>query len=71
MAAESDWQRYTPWGATPNTLASAATLAPGLFLTVLTGNMAITAITASCYESTYALHRVRWNCGYHCWKQHR
>ena len=46
MAAESDWQRYAPWGATPNTIASAATLAPGLGITVLTGNTAITTITA-------------------------
>ena len=35
MAAESDWQRYAPWGAAPVTMASAATLAPGPGLTVL------------------------------------
>ena len=45
MAAESDWQRYTPWGAPTSTMASAATLAPGPGLTVLTGNTAITTIT--------------------------
>jgi len=45
MAAESDWQRYLPWGAPSSTMASAATLVPGPGLTVLTGNTAITTIT--------------------------
>ena len=45
MAPESDWQRYAPWGAPSTTIASAATLAPGPGLTVLTGNTAITTIT--------------------------
>ena len=44
MAAESDWQRYTPWGAPTSTMASAAALAPGPGLTELTGNVAITSI---------------------------
>lgn len=45
MAPESDWQRYAPWGATASIMASAAALAPGPGLTVLTGNVAITSIT--------------------------
>lgn len=40
----SDWALLTP-GAPPVTLASAGTLVPVSFLTVLTGNVAITAIT--------------------------
>lgn len=42
---ESDWQRYTPWGAPGTTIASAATVVPGPGLTVLTGNTAIANIT--------------------------
>lgn len=42
---ESDWQRYTPWGAPASTMASAATLTPGPGLTVLTGNVAVVTIT--------------------------
>lgn len=45
MAAESDWQRYTPWGAPGTTIASAATIVPGPGLTVLTGNTAVVTIT--------------------------
>jgi len=41
---ESDWQRYTPWGGYGSTIASAATIAPGPGLTVLTGNVAIATI---------------------------
>jgi hypothetical protein len=41
----SDWAALTPGGAPPVTLASAGTIAPISFLTVLTGNVAITAIT--------------------------
>lgn len=42
----SDWQNLTPYGlGSPVTLASAATMVPISFLTVLTGNVAITAIT--------------------------
>jgi hypothetical protein len=44
--AVGDWQTLSAWSQTaPVTLASAATLAPTTFLTVLTGNVAITAIT--------------------------
>lgn len=44
--AASDWNFLTPWGMFgPNTIASAATIAPVSFLTILTGNVAITAIT--------------------------
>lgn len=44
--AASDWQSLSAWSQTaPVTLASAATLVPTTFLTVLTGNTAITAIT--------------------------
>ena len=46
---ESDWAQLSPTqGPTspkPVTLASAATIVPTTFLTVLTGNVAITAIT--------------------------
>ena len=45
MAAASDWQQYLPWGAPTSSIASAATIAPGLGLTVLTGNVAIATIT--------------------------
>jgi hypothetical protein len=45
MAAESDWQRYAPWGSGASTIASAATIAPGPGLTVLTGNTAVVTIT--------------------------
>jgi hypothetical protein len=42
----SDWAALNPSNASaPVTLASAATIAPSTFLTVLTGNVAITAIT--------------------------
>src|SRR6187402_1283143 len=41
-----DWANLTPYGsAAPVTLASAATIVPTTWLTVLTGNVAITAIT--------------------------
>ena len=44
-----DWQNLStvngPSAATPVTMASAATIVPTTFLTVLTGNVAITAIT--------------------------
>ena len=41
-----DWAQLTPVGSNaPLTLASAATIVPLTFLTVLTGNVAITAIT--------------------------
>lgn len=42
---QSDWAQLTPYGGSAVTLASAATVAPTTFLTVLTGNTAITAIT--------------------------
>jgi hypothetical protein len=42
---ESDWQRYTPWGAPASSVASAATVVVGPGLTVLTGNVAIATIT--------------------------
>jgi hypothetical protein len=42
---DSDWQRYTPWGAPASTIASAATISPGPGLTVLTGNTAVVTIT--------------------------
>jgi|SRR6187399_2202970 len=45
MAAESDWQRYMPWGAPATTIASAATIVPGPGLNILTGNVAIATIT--------------------------
>jgi hypothetical protein len=42
----SDWAQLNPSNfVAANTLASAGTLAPTTFLTVLTGNVAITAIT--------------------------
>ena len=42
----SDWAQISPTNAgSPATLASAATLVPTTFLTVLTGNVAITSIT--------------------------
>jgi len=42
----SDWSNLTPYGlGSPVTLASAATIAPVSFLTVLTGNVAVTIIT--------------------------
>jgi hypothetical protein len=42
----SDWAQLSPVNQTaPNTLASAATIVPTSFMTVLTGNVAITAIT--------------------------
>ena len=41
----SDWAVLTPYGGPANTIASAATIAPTTFLTVLTGNTAITTIT--------------------------
>lgn len=44
--AASDWAQLTPYGSVaPVTLAAAATVAPTTFLTVLTGNVAITTIT--------------------------
>lgn len=44
--AASDWAAVDPSNAGPPvTMASAATIAPTTFLTVLTGNVAITAIT--------------------------
>lgn len=44
--AAADWPQLTPMGmVAPNTIASAGTIAPTSFLTVLTGNVAITAIT--------------------------
>lgn len=42
---QSDWARLTPGGATPVTLASAATIAPSSFVTILTGNVGIATIT--------------------------
>jgi hypothetical protein len=45
MAADSDWQRYTPWGAPASSIASAATITPGPGLTVLTGNVGVATIT--------------------------
>jgi hypothetical protein len=44
MAAESDWQRFAPWGAPASTIASAASISPGPGLTVLTGNVAVATI---------------------------
>lgn len=41
----SDWAVLSPYTGAPATLASAATIAPVTFLTVLTGNTAIAAIT--------------------------
>lgn len=42
----SDWAQIAPTNnSAPNTMASAATLVPTSFLTILTGNVAITAIT--------------------------
>ena len=42
----SDWAVLTPYSQTaPVTLASAATIAPSTFLTVLTGNTAVVTIT--------------------------
>jgi hypothetical protein len=41
----SDWAVLTPYTGSPVTLASATTIAPVSFLTVLTGNVAIAAIT--------------------------
>lgn len=47
MTALQDWPTLTPWGSQQvNTIASAATIAPTAFLTILTGNVAITTITA-------------------------
>lgn len=47
--SEADWQQLStvqgPTSPKPVTMASAATIAPTTFLTVLTGNVAITAIT--------------------------
>lgn len=46
MADRVDWQQFTPWGALPPaTIASAATIAPTTFLTILTGNTAVVTIT--------------------------
>jgi hypothetical protein len=46
---ESDWQQLStvqgPTQPKPGTLASAATIAPITFLTILTGNVAVTTIT--------------------------
>lgn len=42
----SDWAQLNPSNqSAPNTIASAGTIAPTTFLTVLTGNVAVTAIT--------------------------
>jgi hypothetical protein len=41
----SDWAALTPGGSAPVTIASAGTIAPTTFLTVLTGNVALTTIT--------------------------
>ena len=42
----SDWAQITPYGGgAPVTMASAATIAPTSFLTVLTGNTAVVNIT--------------------------
>lgn len=41
----SDWATLTPGGGAASTMASAATIAPTTFLTVLTGNTAVAAIT--------------------------
>ena len=47
--AQSDWAQISPTqgptSPTPVTMASAATIAPSTFLTVLTGNTAVAAIT--------------------------
>ena len=44
--AASDWAQIAPAGASsPVTMASAATIAPSTFLTVLTGNTAVATIT--------------------------
>jgi hypothetical protein len=42
---DSDWAKLTPFGATPITMASAATIAPSTGYTVLTGNTAVVNIT--------------------------
>ena len=42
---ESDWQLLGPGGNKPVTIASAATIAPTSFLTILTGNVGIATIT--------------------------
>lgn len=42
---ESDWAKLTPGGSAPVTMASAATIAPVSYLTILTGNTAIANIT--------------------------
>jgi hypothetical protein len=41
----SDWAVLSPYTGSPATLASAATIAPSTFLTVLTGNTAVVTIT--------------------------
>lgn len=44
--AASDWAAVTPTNSSaPGTMASAATIAPSTFLTVLTGNTAVVTIT--------------------------
>ncbi len=46
MAIPSDFAAYTPYGPqVPSTIASAATITPTGFLTVLTGNTAVVTIT--------------------------
>jgi len=42
---QSDWALLTPGGSRPVTLASAATIAPTSFHTILTGNVGIATIT--------------------------
>lgn len=42
---DSDWAALSPYGSKPVTMASAATIAPSSFLTILTGNVGVATIT--------------------------
>ena len=54
--AESDWMLLNNVSASkPVTMAAAATIAPTTFLTVLTGNTAITAITVPLPNQTHMI----------------